>query len=496
MSPPPSPRLRLATSAVLALTVGSHLVWALLDDRLPRDQGLYYQQVPALWSWLAGGPLRPEAALWRPGAWMELLLAASALPFGPSALGFRLWDALWVGAVVASAAALGRALAGERAGLAAAAATASLPVIVHTGRTGWIHLPEAALVGLALAALARDPGLARRRTAAGVGLLAALAVALRPSGLVWGGLALLGALWAGARSRTTGWAARLVLLLLPALVAAPLALGNLGGYLAGKAAARERYATWLPGLPEQALALVGLALPALALGALALPALWRARPPRSLLVLLLALVLAALALGLGSRAGLDNFPLGFVGLAVLLATAGAARWPRLGLALPLGALAATLALPLAPAGLVADGPLAYARPFDTYGARTVRGLIDQVCPDPRPRSCRVMVDQGLYLPYGEEPGFLELFLAREERVMLLEAGASARRLRAAPDALVAWDCGPAAEAAWSARHPGGATARAQNLAAHAMEPLWTAELGGGCTVSWWRSGRGGGRALR
>ena len=115
----------------------------------------------------------------------NLLLAAMMRTFGRSFALMDVFDVIWVATILIAAWAMARRLSGPPAALGAVALAGNAAGVVLMGRQGWIHVPELALITVALAALVGDPGLGRRRTVAVVALAGAGALTLRPSAVIW-----------------------------------------------------------------------------------------------------------------------------------------------------------------------------------------------------------------------------------------------------------------------------------------------------------------------
>ena len=508
------------------LPAALHLDWILRDARLPRDLGLFYQRVPRVWALLTGAGGEAEAVL-RPlleqsGGWYEALLAAWLALVGRSPLAFQVVDLAWMlllfGLVAVSAAVLTRGGSGavrggstavrggspvvrgssgaprapqmaSRAAILALLLAAGMPFLAIFPRLSWIHVPEAALVlGAALPWL-RDPTLGRGVLAPA--LLGALAILLRPSALPW--LAPLGLVMAmGVDGRRPSGSA-LVRIGGAWLLAALPALLALGRYLGPKVDARERYARDVPPFLEQVLLGAGPLAPVAALVGVALALRHERRAP---VRLLLGWVALTVLLWAAFRAGMDNFLVGFAALAVL-GGAGLARLPRLG---PLLALAPWLLLhlprllppPTEPSalspvlGALSLPPQASLhspyRPYTAWGRDPLASLLTASCP-PQGR-CTLAVDQGLLVPYSEEAGHLELFLARHDRVDLIDLRGDAP-MQGLPrvHALVHYACGER-DLSWRQRYPRSLTLIARLVRGQELQPAWTRALSRDCRVVW------------
>jgi hypothetical protein len=401
---------RLPVLAIVAVTCAGHALSVVLARDLPRDLNLAYLALPPLYA----GDVR---LLLEPGGWYNGLLAAWMRLVGPSGPAFAAVPIVWVALTVLGAAGMARAWAGDRAAIAAAAVAAQAPAIVMIARTGWIHAPEAALLSLGGWALATDPALSRWRTVAALAVTGALALSLRTSGLVWVGVLAVASL--------RGWRRLPWVLAAWALASAPL-WPTFAQYVGGKAGVRERYAMTVEGLGHQLLFHLGPGGCALVLlGA----ALLRVRPPVPLGVLVGGWAAAALGLYAAFRAGLDNFPLLYVAAAVVAGAGLGARTWATGLA---------VAAWLAYTGVTAWHDLT--GPPKPDQAATIARLLDETCPTRSPASpCVVVADDGLFAPFPEEPGRLELFLMGEEATRVTSLRET-RMNGPAPHAFATWSC--------------------------------------------------------
>lgn len=495
---------RVLELGLVLLGLGLHAAFALLDARLPRDLSLVLVAVPDLAAALRAGELGTVlAAFLEQGGWWQVLVAlASLLPL-PGGLALQLVFGGALGGALLAAGAVARRLGGAWAGPAAVALCLGTPGLVVQARSGWIHVPEAALVTGCVAVWLADPDLSRRRSQVGLALLGGLALLLRASATGWLGLlALALALHLGR----AGWRR----LLLPGLawaVAAIPVLVALEGYLGAKAGARAGYLSAVPPLWPQLLG--WLALLPLVAGLLG-TALLLLRSPRGTLQrpgarLLLAWGQVPILAYAVSRAGVDNFTPGAVALAVLGGWGLAGEdtpWPRprrvLGL---VTALAAALALGLPQLLPPVKGPLHgvlvglgvpagpgltnQALPWMLWGQRDVDALLAASCPEPLGEAdCFVAVDQGLYLPGGEEPGRLELFLADLDHVHLVDlrdraAGPETPEVHGA----MRYDC-QGSDGSFTSRFPEARGNLEALAAAQGLEQVWTSWIGGPCSAHW------------
>ena len=500
MSAPAAPGLPLrspegAVGAVLLVgTLLTQLRHTLADARLPRDMGLTWADLPALHGVLSGdGALSLlGTVLLEPGGWLELAVALLLRLTGPDPVVFRMVELGWFAALLAFAALLGARLAGARGLMGMVALVGALPAVVVQARLGWIHVPEAVLCLGALLAWEGDRSLRGPRTRVLLAVLGALALALRPSAVIW--LAPLAvALVLSRPSRKAlatvalGWC----------LGAVPLVL-TLPRYLSSKLGARERYAVDVPGLLQQLPDLLGpfglvvLALGLLALGRAVVEGRLSLRPGLRGGVLAAWVLLPVLAFVV-FRAGLDNFTLGFVALAAVAVEGLASR--RLAALTLLPWLAFTLPQwlePPHPEGLLARvGHFAHLplgpelrnhyRPYGFWSAADVLALVDATCEAGQP--CRVGVDQGLFQPYGEEPGALELFLSGADAIELVDLREARDRGEADLDALMHYDCGEL-DGPWRRRFPNSATIFARVVDHNGLAVAWTRPMDFHCRGLW------------
>lgn len=492
----PSPWTVL-TVLVVAVVVASHLAFLLLDARMPRDLSLLHRDLPDLVvAFDQGAGRRLLGALVEPGGWYTLLYAVVLTVGGLDPAVYRAVDLLFVAVAVAAGARVAARMWDGRAGLAAAMVLGAIPAVVVLGRSGWVHVPETALVLLALDTWLGDGQLERRRTRVVLAVLALLATSLRPSALIWlGPLAL--AMIAGSWRRPT----RLVGPALGLLLGTALWLPRIGLYMQAKLDARARYLEAVPDLRTQLPeVLAGSGMLVLGVGlllSLGLPVLRGQR-------LLQTWALLPVLLFASTRTGIDNFVPGIVA-AALLAARGLARWPVLGLPLAGASLLLFTGLQWSPpdnetAQSIARSLQIPARPglrnnyrvYGAWGGADLRALVSATCGhDP----CRIAVDQGLLQPYGEEPGKLELMLLDLPQLKMIE-------LRTGPgpdlvrlDALMHWDCGTM-DHPWRQRYPASVDALMGLLDGSldatgdkpALAPAWSRPLDGACRPLWFTPG--------
>lgn len=511
--------VRALTLGVVALAVHAHARFIVADDRVPGDLGMYYTGVPHAFD-LVMGRSPGTFGEWfhtvsQPTGWYHLLLAGLLATLGRNQDVFLAPGLLWVLIILLVVDRLARRLGGDLAALSAVSIVAAMPGVFLAGRTGWIHVPEAALVLTGLLAWVSDPGLSRRRTALAIGITGGLALALRPSGLVWvGSLGVLLALVAlRARRGSLPSPRGLWIVLATWALGAAASLWSLRNYLDLKAAARERYAALLPDLGFQFQLVLGV-LPGLVvvlglvLGVVVLARRRRApkAPPAPIPdpeswvpVLLGAWVVLALVLWLVFQSGLDNFTLICPALALLAAAAWSRMSPRVGATLSLVAFLPAWGLQWIPPrpqdsllrripGLreIPTDPhvLSSYRPLDGFGESEIRSLVSATCGEESPpQRCAVVADQGLFAPFGEEPGYLELFLSGETRVRLFTLRDEPLPMSQRIEALAEFHCGER-DRAWRIRWPRSLPNLEDLLSRARLEPVWTTSVGPECTFLW------------
>lgn len=519
------------TAAVVAVTIAAHVRFILVDTRVPRDLGLYYGGVPHAYDLLMGRTPGTLDEWWhtigQSTGWYHLVLGAVLAVFGRNQDTFQIPDVLWISSLLVLVGRITTRLAGARAALVAVMLVGAMPGVMVAGRTGWLHVPEAVLALVGLWTWMKDPGMKRRWTGLWMGLVGLLAFTLRPSGLVWvGSLAPL-VLWSVVCARRAGqrapWgSAALVVLGWAAGSVVPLLYLN--KYLSYKFDARDRYMSTLPDLALQAQMMLG-AIPSwvvvlgLSMGAYAAYGLWRARRAgqaveegvgagpegvpevgRAATAQLLIWTALVFVLWVGFRAGIDNFTLLCPALAIL-ATLGMERVKGApGVTLGLIAFVPTVVLQFTPPG-GPDSPdrswpglreipssphlLNWFRPFDRFGEPELKALVDATCGQGAPPgTCEVVVDQGLYTPFGEEPGYLELFLAGDPRVALLTVRDAPLGHDKSMNALIEYHCGDR-DLQWRERWPRSLPNLEALLQQRVLEPVWVHEVGPSCEVLWY-----------
>jgi hypothetical protein len=478
-----------AAAAFVVFAVAlAHVFFLMADLRVPRDLGQYYQSLPILFQSLERPSPSILGLVFERGGWYNALLAVWMRLFGRTGDTFQSMDVIGVAAICALAGLVARSAAPSersRAAFVATALTAAAPIVAIQGRQSWIHIPETALVLGALLAHVRDPRLERVSTIVISGICGALAVWLRPSGLVWmASLApLLLAVPEAQRRRAAYTAGAWLLGVLPLL-------SDMRLYLDAKMEARGRYFEQVPELLIQVQSGIGLPVLVVTLIGMGLALVRRRGPLEAVLGgwLVLPFVLWSVF-----GAGIDNFTPVAPALA-LFAAFGYAERPIV--AALTGVLWFGYYLPqyLWPGD---DGPTvrisnflgvpatpnrgSFYRPFGDPAYEVVPALIDATCP--APEICVVAVDQGLFEPYAEDPGFLRLFLTGRDHVRLSPiamAGGGDRVVQA----LVRYECGEENDRRWRERFPDSLTRIEALISSSNLEEAWKGEAYPGCMVLW------------
>ncbi len=490
--------LDVLTAALILAVATAQVLFALEDVRLPRDPGLYFKLLPELYQALAHplDNLRAlSGALAESSGWYNLLLAAAMRMVGRSGLVLDLACAVWVALLLVGTALIARRASSPTAGLCATLLAAAMPVVIIIGRTPWIHVPEAALAVLTLATWQRDPALRRWRTVLALILGGMLVITLRHSGLIWIGPMSLLLFWTGGAPRA--WR-RIALVLAGWALAVAVPVLELQRYLEAKMGARDRYVSQLPEFVEQLVS--NLSWPTLwaCLLGIVLFSLRRPRVPRRPLEpLLVVWIVLGVFLWSLFRAGLDNFTPVAPALAILAGT-GLARLGRWGV-IPAGlaflvaslpqwldkdAVRPFMNMPGFPDFTAGTHPNNHYRPWTGFAHAEVRGLLNASCPEDVSEGCVVAVDHGLFSPFTEDPGRLELFLIDEDRVHLI----SLRDLESMPrlaqlHALATYDCHEREEH-WRERYPNTRQILADMLDAFDLHPVWAIDLYRNCSYLW------------
>ena len=483
-------RWDLATAVVVVAVVVAHLSFLISDGRLPQDPGLYYRALPDHYeAWRSLDVGRLALGLTESSGWYNVLVGLAMALFGVSPLAFSAFDALWVALILVGVGSIARQLHSPAAALASVCLAGSMPVIFLVGRTSWIHTPETALVLLAVAAWCADRTLARWRTVAFVAAMGVLAVALRPSGLVW--VATLAPLLISVGPRRWG---RIVLVGLAWLASLAVPLAKMEQYMTAKAAARERYAAQLPGLIEQVVSNIGAWPLVVVLAGLVCFVFRRPRGLEPVAVLTVGWAAISLLLWVLFQAGIDNFPLIAPGLAIL------AGWGLARLAKPVALLAVPLFLAVYIPQWIPSSSLQFLhrvpgagvyiygsnirnhyRVYQRYGWSDVEALIAAVCPD---ETCQIGVDQGLLEPFTEDIGELELFLVQADNIHLINIREGRLPGNLKMDALVEYHCSPEADAQWRVRFPDSLDNMFALIEDFDLLPAWTRPVSSECEVMW------------
>lgn len=492
----------LLAIVLVVVTVLAHLRFQWADTRPPLDLNLAHEALPAVYDGLGANPAYGVLeGLRGVGGWYNLLLAACMRVTGPDPWVMRGFETAWLLLVLLASAGLARARWGPAVAWVPVAVLGSSTSFLTAVRTGWVHVPELALLLVAAILALRDPALRRGGTTAGLAVAGGLAIALRPSGIIWMGLLLPFLLPLGVdRVERERRLASLATILLAWGVGLAASLPQLGSYVLQKVTQQERYAFMLA--PGQLWGQVRTGVPLLVLPLLVvciarLP--WR-RPGAwdPLVRLALAWLGVPFVLFVGFRAGLDNFP-GWIVAGGLLVAWGARSLPRWVVAVPLLAWAGMQAGQWIPPGLPGrapawmgsiartfqPGPDNFLVPWTDLGPAQVVPLLESACgavADGEP--CRIAVDHHLFFPIGEEPGRLPLFLLGLDDVELLGVYEEVGEAAEVPVAALASFTCDHAEAEWTQRHPEIPARREALVLAQGLVPAWTADLGGGCRYVW------------
>ena len=112
---------------------------------------------------------------------------------------------------------------------------------------------------------------------------------------------------------------------------------------------------------------------------------------------------------------------------------------------------------------------------------------DRIPPDRE--ACDILVDQGLFQPFGEDPsGRLERFLARLDHVRVWELTWPWRNLaRARPAALSHFRCGDR-ELGWRQRYPNSLDNLLASIQGYGLEPAAEVPWNHDCTLVWMTPG--------
>lgn len=510
----------IAGGLVCLLVMVAHVRFAALDGRPPVDLNRSYEDVPGLFAQLGQSGQLGEAvgtALTRVAGWYDLLLAAALRLLGRSVYVVHGFNAFAVGLAMVCGWLIARRLFGGPAGAGAAALLGNASALIVMGRVGWIHVPELALVSVALAALVHDPALRRWSTTGAVAVAGACALAIRPTAMIWVATLLPLLLWT-LRGAPSGLGQGLRLGIVGVawcLGSVPTAL-DLRTYLTHKVAMRERYADIgdTPGLYDQ---LTGsLCLPAgglsVLLGALALVGLVAliVRPRRDHLrfvVLLAVWIVAPQALQLYFVTSPVDFPVLVVAVAIL----GAGGLVRIHRLAPAALVVLWLPLfvsqwlppraenrieegdeeweegdPRPPGGLFSGEvhPRDHYRPYRYLHFRQVLERVDEACGTDRRRRCTLEVYHGLFHPVGEATGEFGLFLTGRDRVEIIPFWShKARGRRPLPDAYARYTCEDL-EAHWNERFPDLVERETRMLGEGNLRTTWEVDLPPGCRFTW------------
>jgi hypothetical protein len=456
--------------------------------------GLYFQDLPQLYrAWWGQAPSALIAeTLVVSGGWLQVLISGFLAVVGRGGPAFRVFDLIATTAVIVLIGAVTTHAAGRRAGLIATLLAAITPMIIVTGRSSWIHIPELALLLGSVLAWIRDPHLRSWRTVGLLVVLGGLCLTLRPSGLVWMG-SLVPFIVIKARSQPKQVAS----VLLGWALVLPIALSDFGEYLQAKGFAKARYARSVPELSHQLSAQLGPILLMIALLGLSCAV---SRKSGRLGLLSLAWVLLSILLYGHFRAGLNNFTPMAAGLCILSAVGLSHRLGAWGGRLALAAFVFSYALqwlpPPDPEGpkkgqlLSLTRPSApgnFAIPYTGFEAELVASLVRSSCPDPD-APCIIVADQGLFHPFSEDPsGQLERFLARLDSTAVIDLSQPGMQPPLqAPAGLSRFTCGERDDK-WRERHPHSQDNLDQLIDSFDLRVAWSRHFGADCRYQWMMS---------
>lgn len=485
----------LGTLAIVALVVGTHLIFTWTDPRVTWDPGRFYLDLPEYFHLLGtvGGAFAAFfKALGDSTGWYELALAIWLRIVGRSPEAFELVSVAWVGLIVGMSGLLARRLGGPAAGFAAATMVSSFSSITIYGRTPWIHVPETALVLTMLWALTRDLRVERWRTAWLLGLLGAITLNMRESGLVWVGSMVPLLIWLTWpwRGQPRPWKRIGLVAGLWALAGVPL-LFRLEKYIGGKLGARERYAMQEPDLSFQITNSFGEELAWVVLIGAAVYA-WRLRRKwHPVGALLLGWGLIPFLLFALFRAGFTNYT-PFIPALGVAAACGLVMMNRALAVLPLPFLFVIgySWLPLTSVGKGAlvgprDDIKNYMRTWQGFNAGDISALLDASCPKSDWHACKVVAEQGVFYPATEEFGLIGLFLMAEDRVELRGIYDPPARGWGSADvhAFAYYDCGSRSDSFYR-RAPGAFDQTAQLIQGKGMLPVYSTKVDSYCSFYW------------
>lgn len=478
-----------AVCAILGLLTTLQLDYVLRDTRLPRDANAALRHVPELAEAMqAGRAGEVLAGLARTGGWQEVSVAGLAVLFGRTPLVWHAWYTGWLLLAVAGLARATRAVRVD-AVLPAVALFAGFPVLLEQARVGWIHLPELALILVAVALLLDDEPIDGVRAAILGGCLA-LTGTLRGSGLAWATVVALPAL---VRARSHGGAIACVLGGLG--VALTVTGAEIAAYATEKAGAAVRYASLggANGLFILRLSLGFVTTWVVAFGVGLGASAWPSRRRLALAGLVAFGIVVPLVSMFALSAPVANTPVFLAATALLggmgLATLGrSGRWgavvlslpPLLGQLVP-GSVTTPLGLPLALGRYWRDDAQNYQRPYPHGVARVIAEPLAACVARARP--CSIVTESGLFSVTPEERGRLELFfLGYTPDEVVLTAPTHVQPMFPV-DVVARYRCEGATEE-WARRHPGYAEAAEALIVARGLTAERTLSVGPRCTYRW------------
>jgi len=443
----------------VALDALAFVAFAALDDRLPQDLNHCHEGLPFLYH-AVGTPAHTTppaivAAAVEPTGWYNLLIAITMHVLGRGPHVLEIFNLAWFLLLLLGIARLASRLGGLSAAATSLALVSSMPGMVCMTRTQWVHIPETAILLLAVGELVSDPELRRWRTVAVVAVGGLLVLTLRVSGMIWVVTLLpLLALLAWRGRRQGAW-------LRPALIVGVWSLSlfclapEAPEYLTGKMHSRTVYNSDPLIFLGFVFSFAGDGAVWLGLAGTALFLRRDRRRHRGIKRLLLAWMAIAVVLCAVFRNQIDDFPLALVALALAAGAGLTARRPVFA-ALPVALFLFLNAVSWFPSldeeGFGSDVSEAAGWPTDShyrnllrvyrgFSASHIADLLGAACPDER-GACTVVVQPSLAPPVNAPTvGVFELFLLGVDEVKLNRLSDYTDGFATdAPDALVVFTC--------------------------------------------------------